>query len=111
MQPDVHDAVEIERTPAVEWICDRVAERMQQMAAKLKAKDKIIADLLRHAGIKAVCRSPRCRAEIISVFHQKSLRLEPYNADGTPHWNTCPDAESFRMELRDKDKPKETPNA
>jgi hypothetical protein len=105
MLPEVNEAVEIERTPAIEWMSAKFAERMHQMMVKLRAKDQIIADLLQTAGSRGVCRGLRCRAEIILVFHRATGELTPYNTDGTRHYTACPDAEQFNKRR------KETTNA
>ena len=44
---------------------------------------------------EGVCRSPKCRKRIMWVPMPSGKRL-PVDPDGTPHWATCVDAESFR---------------
>lgn len=44
-------------------------------------------------GILSRCKG--CRAPIYWVYTPRGKRM-PVNADGTPHWQTCPDARKFK---------------
>ena len=45
-------------------------------------------------GDRGICRAPECRATIWWQMTAKGKRT-PVNADGQPHWGTCPAAKSF----------------
>jgi hypothetical protein len=47
-------------------------------------------------GDLAKCRSPKCGAVVVFATNPKTGKTPPYDLDGTPHFATCPDAESFR---------------
>jgi hypothetical protein len=68
---------------------------IERMANDLAAARKIIAELLRHAGVEGVCKGPNCGQKIIFVFHRDTGKLTPYNQDGTSHFASCPDRELF----------------
>lgn len=41
------------------------------------------------------CRSKRCGQPIYWVRTRRNRKM-PVNLDGTPHWSSCPDSETFR---------------
>ncbi len=41
------------------------------------------------------CRSARCRAPIYWTRTRRNKKM-PVNLDGTPHWDVCPDSQTFR---------------
>ena len=52
---------------------------------------------------KATCRSPGCGAEFYWVAaRKKDAKAIPVNANGEPHWRTCPGSAEFRAGLEKK---------
>jgi len=45
------------------------------------------------------CRGKDCRAEITWWITPRKKQM-PFNADMTPHWATCPNADDFRRRGR-----------
>lgn len=46
-------------------------------------------------GERAICRGANCGATIYWRLTASGCRC-PFNADGSVHWATCPDAPSFK---------------
>lgn len=56
--------------------------------------------LLNQIGTHSRCQS--CQAPIVFVLHRNG-KVTPYNyPNGTPHFSTCPQADSFRKNSRQK---------
>lgn len=56
---------------------------------KYRLPDSRVGDL-------GTCRGPHCAQEVVFTFNPKSGKKPPYNKDGTPHFSTCVDADTFR---------------
>lgn len=75
-------------------------------AEKLAESDEILvlrrtnfsAEVQEGSGEGDKCRS--CGADIFWDKHPKTGRPHPYNADGTSHFATCPDAQRWRGKKR-----------
>lgn len=88
---------ELDFVPAIERMADDIAARMLEMAHELENQKKILAALLKHVGVRAVCKGPKCQQDIFLVDHKAtSGKRTPYNADGTNHFGTCVDRDLFR---------------
>ena len=72
-------------------------DRVAVMIVDLEAARKNIARLLRSVGSVSTCRG--CSQSIVWVKHN-SGRSAPYDADGTPHFATCPQADQFRRKAQ-----------
>jgi hypothetical protein len=81
--------------PAVERLCNDIAERMRELCQEIDRQRVIVRDLLSNAGTASNCRGPNCRKEIVFVMHVHTHRLTPYNLDGTNHYTTCVDRDLF----------------
>jgi hypothetical protein len=84
---DGSGAVEPDHVPAIERICNDIAARMMQTARELRRQKQIVADLLRVAGTKGICKEARCQQDIVNIW--RAGTLIPFNLDGTPHGTTC----------------------
>jgi hypothetical protein len=99
MQPelfsDAHDGSGVveDHVPVIERMANEVAEARLE----LEGQKKHLADLLRHVGLPSVCGGPRCKQNILLIYHKAtSGALTPYNIDGTNHFGTCVDRELFK---------------
>jgi len=79
----------------IEQLADSVADGTQALAEALEQARKNMAALLGHAGKPDRCRGRNCRQEIWFIWHFRTGRWTPYNADGTNHYTTCVDREEF----------------
>lgn len=62
---------------------------------------ELVKEKLQKIGIVfTLCRS--CGEEIF-FFPRKNKSSMPMNLDLTPHWTTCPEAESFRNKIKQKE--------
>ena len=76
---------------------------MSDVSADYKQVLDRLEFLLRNVGAPGVCNGPRCGAPVLWVIYVNGRR-SPYNANGEPHWATCPDREFFREQAKEKRK-------
>ena len=62
---------------------------------------RIVPTLESLNGDRAICRGRNCGATIYWVKTEAG-KLMPLNADGSPHWGSCPDVASFKRKRASK---------
>ena len=70
------------------------SEVMAAQLIDLNEEVKRLREIFKHVGKRGWCRA--CKAEIFFVYHIDTDRYAPYDADGTNHFITCPEAGRFR---------------
>jgi len=69
------------------------------MSTEVDRDQKLAHALLMKVGKSQLCRGPDCGQPIFMVRHMNG-EFHPYNADGSTHFGTCPNADLFRRSRR-----------
>jgi len=70
-----------------------------KVPASAEELDKRLRWVVSHAGKKQLCKGPTC-GQSIFWLQLTNGRTMPMDADGVPHWATCPDAETFKKKAK-----------
>jgi hypothetical protein len=86
-----------DHVPPVESICAHAAEQVMHLNREIERRDKLMRELLKHIGVRAVCRF--CKAHIVFVKHIETTgRTAPYDYDGQNHHGACPSFQRSKKE-------------